>query len=400
MDVEVKVCVNLSALHDEIAGSSFHMPVRFALFGRKPAGEQGYNMEDLSIEYCCLSAIKPYAGNPRSHPKKQVAQIAASIRKFGFVNPLLVDECGSIIAGHGRYLAAQSMNLASVPVVRLKGLSEAQKKALRISDNRIALESGWSVDLLKAEIQSISELEVEFDLEVTGFSTGELDVILSPSKVVDDTEDVIPPVPRTALSRPGDIWRLGPHRLGCGDCGDETFLQRVVGGQVVDAAFLDPPYNVKIDGNVSGRGGHREFIMASGEMSDAQFTTFLTDRLSACAKVSKSGAVHFVCMDHRHIEHLTTAGAQAYGERLNICVWNKSNAGMGSLYRSRHEFIAVFKVGKGPVFNAAELGRHDRTAATSGITPRPTAPRGIAGASWRSIPPSSLTAWSPTPSRT
>ena len=168
-------------------------------------------------------------------------------------------------------------------------------------------------------------------------------------------------MPKTPRTAPGDIWVLGDHRIGCGDGRDAAFLQTVLGeGVTVDAAFLDPPYNVRISGHANARGRHREFAMASGEMSDAAFRTFLSASLGACAKVSRDGAVHFVCIDWRHMDALSTVGGSIYGGLLNLCVWNKSNAGMGSLYRSRHELVFVFKVGAAPHFNAVELGKHGR----------------------------------------
>ena len=166
------------------------------------------------------------------------------------------------------------------------------------------------------------------------------------------------PVTRT---RPGDIWILGEHRVGCGDGRDLGFLRAVVGdGAAVDAAFLDPPYKVRINGHANAKGRHREFVMASGEMSEDAFRTFLSHTLGACAGVSRDGAVHFVCMDWRHQADVAATGLSVYGDLLNLCVWNKSNAGMGSLYRSKHELVFVYRVGKAPHFNAVELGRHGR----------------------------------------
>jgi DNA modification methylase len=201
--------------------------------------------------------------------------------------------------------------------------------------------------------------DVDLDLSVTGFSVGEIDVVLKGGTDPDD--EVIPPVPVTPRTRPGDIWILGEHRVGCGDGRHLTFLKAVIGDKApIDAAFLDPPYNVRINGHANARGRHREFAMASGEMSDAAFRTFLSESLGRCAAVSRDGAVHFVCMDWRHMADLESVGAEVYGSLLNLCFWNKSNAGMGSLYRSKHELVFVFKVGDAPHFNAVELGRNGR----------------------------------------
>jgi len=200
---------------------------------------------------------------------------------------------------------------------------------------------------------------VSFDLTRTGFATGELDVLLSgPGS---DDEPAVPDPPSEPRTKPGDIYALGPHRLGCGDARDAAFLARVIGdGKPAAAAFMDPPYNVAINGFANARGRHREFAMASGEMSDVEFERFLTDTLGAAASVSKDGAVHFVCMDWRHMDALSAAGRSVYGALLNVCVWNKSNAGMGPLYRSKHELVFVYRVGAGRHFNAVELGKHGR----------------------------------------
>ncbi len=313
----------------------------------------------LAVTYRPIDSLVPNQRNARTHPKRQLEQIVASIREFGFTNPILIDPDGAIIAGHGRLLAAKAMALADVPTITLEELSEAQKRALRLADNKIALGAGWDVDLLQLELAELSTLDVEFDLSVTGFSTGEIDVVLRGSPDPDD--EAIPAVPKTVRTRLGDIWILGDHRVGCGDGRDVSFLQTVIGeGRRVDAAFLDPPYNVRISGHANASGRHREFAMASGEMTQDEFRAFLADSLDACARVSRDGAVHFVCMDWRHMDALGSVGNAIYGELLNLCVWNKSNAGMGSLYRSKHELVFAFRVGTAPHFNAVELGRHGR----------------------------------------
>ena len=264
-----------------------------------------------------------------------------------------------IIAGHGRLLAAKSIGLTEVATIELRHLNDVQKRALRLADNKIALNAGWDTDQLKIEIEQLADLAVNFDLTVTGFSTGELDILLEGQ--ADPQDEFLPEIPIHPRTRPGDIWACGEHRVGCGDGRNIDFLRQVLGeGVVVDGAFLDPPYNVRINGHANARGRHREFAMASGEMDAKQFTAFLAESLGACAAVSRDGAVHFVCMDWRHVEELSQVGRQVYGGLLNICVWNKSNAGMGSLYRSKHELVFVYRVGTKQHFNAVELGRHGR----------------------------------------
>jgi len=256
-------------------------------------------------------------------------------------------------------LAAKSLQLSDVPAIVLTHLTDVQKRVLRLADNKIALNAGWDTDQLRIEIEQLSKLDVDFDLTLTGFSTGELDVLLEGT--IDPMDEVVPDLPIEPKAKVGEIWICGRHRIGCGDGRDIAFLRKVVGKESkIDAAFLDPPYNVRINGHANAKGRHREFAMASGEMDQAEFRAFLSDTLGACAKVSRDGAVHFVCMDWRHMEDVLTVGHNVYGNLLNLCFWNKSNAGMGSLYRSKHELIFVYKVGEAPHFNAVELGRHGR----------------------------------------
>lgn len=316
-------------------------------------------LRQLAVIYRPTSSLKPDPRNARTHPKRQVEQIVQSIREFGFTNPVLIDEGDVLIAGHGRLRAAKELGLAEVPTITLPGLSETQKKALRLADNKIALNAGWDVEILRLEMAEIGTLDVDFDLSLTGFSSGEVDVILKATNDPDD--EAIPAVPMEPRTKPGDVWILGEHRIGCGDGRDAAFLRLLLGtDELIDAAFLDPPYNVKINGHANARGRHREFAMASGEMSGSEFRKFLAETLGAAAQMSRPGAVHFICMDWRHLDDVSAVGGSVYGELLNICVWNKSNAGMGSLYRSKHEMVFVYRVGDAPHANMVELGRHGR----------------------------------------
>ena len=309
-----------------------------------------------TIEYLPLSAVKPDPGNPRSHSKKQVKQISDSIRTSGYFNPILIDEKGEMICGHGRYQAAKLLDRESVPVIRLHGLSEVAKKALRIADNKIAMNAGWDVDLIRVQL---GEIQAEgFDLELTGFAMGEIDTLLTPDPDPDD--GIIPAVPEHPVTRLGDIWICGPHRIGCGDLLDGISLAALMASDRADAIVSDPPYNVPINGFANAKGRHAEFQMASGEMTPEEFLEFIRKFLRIFIACSRDGAVHFIFMDWRHIADLIAIAQPLYGEFLNLCVWNKSNAGMGSLYRSKHELIGVFRVGDTPHFNAVELGRHGR----------------------------------------
>ena len=313
----------------------------------------------LTIAYRHPGELRPDPRNARTHPKKQIEQIQSSIAAFGFTNPVLADSDNVLIAGHGRLLAAKALGLTAIPVIELAGLSNAQKRALRLADNKIALNAGWDVEILQQELSDLAVLDVDIDLTLTGFSTGELDVLL---RGADDPDDeAIPAVPVEPRTRSGDIWNLGNHRIGCGDSRDIAFVRRVVGeGAKVDVAFMDPPYNVKIGGNAVAQGSHREFAMASGEMSGTEFRLFLTATLGNAVAVSRDGAVHFICMDWRHMDDLSAACGPLYGALLNLCIWNKSNAGMGSLYRSKHELVYVYRTGTVLHLNNVELGRHGR----------------------------------------
>ena len=313
----------------------------------------------LVVTYRPVGDLIPDPRNARTHPKRQIDQIRKSIEAFGFTNPILADPEGHVIAGHGRLQAARLMGLAELPVIILHGLSDTQKRMLRIADNKIAVNAGWDLEILQLELGELGSIDVDIDLTLTGYSTGEIDVILT--SAVDPDDEVIPSVPLAARTKLGDIWILGDHRVGCGDGRDVEFLQRVIGrGTGVDAAFLDPPYNLRLGGYAVSAGSHREFAMASGEMSQAEFRSFLTDTLGAAARVSRDGAIHFICMDWRHMDDVSAVGRTVYGERLNLCIWNKSNAGMGSLYRSKHELVFVYRVGTAPHLNMVELGRHGR----------------------------------------
>ncbi len=321
---------------------------------------------ELRVEERPVASLALRQGNPRTHSSKQLRQIAASIESFGFTNPVLIDASGRVIAGHGRVKAARVLGLETVPTIRLEHLTEAQIRAYVIADNRLAENAGWDRDLLALELQGLAELDLGFDLEVTGFATAELDLLIGDTTGADpDAADEIRKIdPEAAtVSRPGDLWSIGRHRLLCGDATDGAAYARLMADRTAQMVFVDPPYNVPIEGHVSGLGAvrHAEFAMASGEMSEAEFTAFLERALGHHVRCSIDGAIHFVCIDWRHLYELLTAGRRVYSELKNLCVWGKTNAGMGSLYRSQHELVLVFKAGSGPHINNIELGRHGRT---------------------------------------
>ncbi len=315
----------------------------------------------LEIAYRSPNDLVPYARNARTHSAKQIKQIARSIAQFGFTNPVLITGAGEIIAGHGRVAAAQSLGLDRVPVVQLSHLSEAQRRAYILADNKLAEEAGWDRDLLAIELQGLLDLEI--DLDLTGFSLAEIDLILDEAEDDAPSEPPCPaPLPGPAVTQPGDLWILGPHRLLCGDARKGEDLARLMGPDRADLTFTDPPYNVPIDGHVSGLGKqvHREFAFASGEMSSAEFTAFLATTLGHAAATAKDGAIAFVCMDWRHMSELLEAGRGVFTELKNLCVWNKTNAGMGTFYRSKHELVFVYKIGTAPHVNSFGLGETGR----------------------------------------
>ncbi len=323
-------------------------------------------MNHMVITYRHLEELKAYKRNARTHSKKQIKQIAASIEEFGFTNPVLIDEAGTILAGHCRVEAARHLGWDAVPCVRFDHMSAAQKRAYVLADNKLALNAGWDEDLLAEELSIIMADDSEYDLSLTGFSIAEVDTLMdgrSPQEDGNHAEDSLPEVSATPRRcQPGDIWQLGSHRLICGSALEPAVVDALMDGRKARMAFTDPPYNVPIDGHVGGKGQtkHREFAMASGEMSPGEFKAFLTTSFGNMAAHSIDGAIHFICMDWRHMGEMLEAGEAAYAELKNLIVWAKDNGGMGSFYRSRHELIFAFKVGTAPHTNSFELGQHGR----------------------------------------
>lgn len=318
--------------------------------------------QDLTVKYISPKEVKPYAKNPKTHNDKQVHQIAQSIKEFRFTNPLLIDENNVLIAGHGRLLASNTLQLEKVPVIILSHLTEAQKRAYRIADNKLTENGKWDVDLLTMELKDLDGLDLSFDLDITGFDNAEIDLLFNPPTPADSKLNNIPfIVEEEIVSKLGDIWQLGNHRLICGNALEKDTFKQLLGNKRADMIFTDPPYNVKIEGHVCGAGKthHKEFGMASGEMTQSEFTSFLSQNFNLLKEYSRLGSLHYICMDWRHLEEISQAG-HIYDELKNVCVWNKSNAGMGSLYRSKHEMIFVFKNGTLPHINNVELGSNGR----------------------------------------
>ena len=312
------------------------------------------------IELRRVADLRPDPRNARKHDPKQVARIAESIQRFGFNNPILVDGVGTVIAGHGRLAAAESLGLDAVPTLCLDHLSQAERRAYRIADNRLAELSSWDKGLLAIELGELQGLD--FDVELTGFDLGEIGLILDAADGPAPEDAVPPPAPGPAVSRPGDLWTLGGHRLFCGSALEAASYERLMAGERAAMVFTDPPYNVSISGHVSGlgRNKHREFAMASGEMSEQAFTAFLRSAFCLMADNTADGAIHFLCMDWRHLSEVLAAAKGVYSEFKNLVVWNKTNGAMGSLYRSKHELVFVYKSGTGQHVNNVQLGKNGR----------------------------------------
>jgi DNA modification methylase len=309
------------------------------------------------------TTIRPFPGNPRRHPEAQIVALMKNIKSQGWTNPILIDETGTILAGHARCEAATRIGMSHVPTLTITGLTEAQKRAIVISDNRLPEQAVWDFDLLRTHFQKL--IDVDFEIELTGFSTGEIDLLLdrpSISESIDPADNLAGITTSPAVSRLGDIWHLGRHRLMCSTAlSDDSYLM-LLDREIAQMVVTDPPFNAPIQGHAMGRGRvrHREFQMASGEMSAADFTGFLSMAIRLMSAASRDGSIHFIFMDWRHLPELLAAALPNYTDWKNLLVWNKSNAGQGSFYRSKHELITVFKNGTAPHINNFGLGAKGR----------------------------------------
>jgi len=322
-------------------------------------------MTDLVIENLAPEGLVPWARNARTHSKMQVRQIADSIETFGFTNPVLIDDETRILAGHGRVQAAKLLGLATVPCVRLSSMTPAQKRAYVLADNKLALNAGWDEEILAEELGFLIETDLDFDIGVVGFSIPEIDALVegqAPVEAGDPADDLLPQSDVPRRCREGDVWQLGAHRLVCGNSLDPAVVADLMDGEMARMVFTDPPYNVPIQGHVGGSGKirHREFAFASGEMTRSEFTDFLAAAFENLIAHSIDGAIHFICMDWRHMGEVIEAGEGQYSDLKNLIVWAKDNGGMGTFYRSRHELVFAFKVGEAAHVNTFELGQHGR----------------------------------------
>jgi DNA modification methylase len=320
-------------------------------------------ISDRRFTLLSTSALTPHSRNPRKHSPQQIRAIAKSIEAFGFNAPVLIDKNRQIIAGHGRYQAAKLLGLEQIPVVILEHLSEAKASAYMLADNKLTDRSSWNDEALALHLKELTDLALDFEIEAIGFEPPEIDLrIQSLDTTSEDAADNFEVADGPVVSQPGDLWLLDSHRLYCGNALDLAAFTAVLAGDLAAAVLTDPPYNVKIKGHASGKGKitHPEFPMACGEMTEVEFTNFLHQVFGHLSANCLDGALIYTCMDWRHMGELLTAARGAGLELLNLCVWAKTNGGMGTLYRSRHELVFVLKNGPAPYLNNVQLGRFGR----------------------------------------
>lgn len=314
------------------------------------------------IEQVPISDLRSNQQQARKHSAAKLDRLARNIKAFGFALPVLIDENGYVIVGYARVTAANEIGMTCVPAVRISHLNDAEKKAYHIADNQLTLDAEWDLKALQALSLDISDAGL--DIALTGFSQDDLDKLLGGLEIPPLDADDQPPVPSedNVVSRPGDLWLLGKHRVLCADSTQGASYARLLGDDKARMVISDLPYNLRIQGTVSGLGKHQhaEFRMASGEMSEAEFTAFLGKVFALLVDHTTDGSLHYHFMDWRHLHEISMAGRANYTELKNLCVWNKNNAGMGSLYRSKHELIFVYKSGKAAHVNNIELGKHGR----------------------------------------
>ena len=321
-----------------------------------------FDIRSLSVTTAKTGELKPFATNPREHPKSQIEKMTTSILRFGFVNPILAAPDLTIIAGHARLLAAQALGHSEVPIIILPHLSEAEQRALRIADNKLSSLGDWSLDNLAIEAEFVLDAGIA-PIEL-GFEIGELDFAIESARKKDKREkDVIEPDRADpAVSRLNDVWTIGAHRVACCDARNPESYHLVMGSDRADLVLTDMPYGVPINGHVSGLGKirHREFPMASGEMGEDDFFEFIRTSFQNLADFSKPGALAYAFIDWRSLALMVVAGKDIFDALLNICVWVKPSGAMGSLYRSRHEMICVFRTKGGKHLNNVQLGKFGR----------------------------------------
>ncbi len=321
-------------------------------------------MNEPQLHYHSIDKLAPNPRNACVHSPSQIRKIADCINRFGFNSTVKIDGNNMILAGHGRVEAAKLLGLDTVPTLRLNHLSKSEARAYALADNRLAELAGLDKEILAIEFKELMELELDFDLTITGYEIPEIDFTIQSleSKQAKEEGQLHIDTTEPVVSRLGDHWILGEHSILNGDARQMDSYAQLVGSDKAQIIVTDPPFNLSINGHVSGKGmtKHEEFIMASGEMSDEDFFAFLKHVFSLLVQFSINGSLHYVFMDWRHIGGTLHVGERVYTSLKNMCVWNKSNGGMGSFYRSKHELVPIFKNGDAPHVNNVELGRHGR----------------------------------------
>jgi DNA modification methylase len=320
----------------------------------------------LAVEWVPIGSVKPNPHNVRRHSTKQISQIARSMAELGIGDVILTDAHYTILGGHGRLEAFRKLGHPDVPVIRLHHFSDVQGRLFALAHNQIAQNASWDESGLGAELKILSNLEIEIELEVTGFETPTIDLMIHKiewnGETTPDVADDFPP-PSTAkpISQLGDLWLLGKHRLLCGNARDPAAYLRLMDDQLATMAITDVPYNLAIR-DIVGRGAikHREFVQCTGEMTQGEFQAFLTAALQQIAAHCDPSALAYCFIDWRGLETMQVSARSAGLTQRNLVVWTKDNGGMGSLYRSRHELIPVYSVGDAPHLNNVQLGRHGR----------------------------------------
>jgi DNA modification methylase len=319
----------------------------------------------LQVEMIGLELLRAPSRQLRRQAERKLVKLMASMKRFGFIVPILITPGHELITGVARVEAARRLNLKHVPAISIHGLSEAEIRAFRIADNRLVELGEWDEENLALELRELSTLDLDFSLELTGFETAEIDLRidgLSEGKDGADPADAHPPLPAMPTSRTGDVWLLGDHRLVCGNALVDEAYAAVMQGELARLVMTDPPYNVEIDGHVGGLGRHhhRPFAMATGEMTEEQFTAFLEGVLRQSRRNLMPDGLALCFMDWRHVHEITTAQRRTDLDLINVCCWVKTNGGMGSLYRSRHELAFLFGDRRAGYANNVQLGRFGR----------------------------------------
>jgi DNA modification methylase len=317
----------------------------------------------LKIRYVPPGSLIDNPRNARTHPKRQIAKLMAGISRFGFLVPILVDGKNVIIAGHGRRLAAVELGLAEVPIIVISDLDDDDVRAFMHADNLVCEKGGYDKDVLRSELQYFAE--IGYDMEITGLDTIEIDTILGVEDATATADDDIVALPSTEppFSRLGDLWHNGEGRLIVGDSCDPLVLERLMAGERAELVFTDPPYGCPIENNVSGMGQvkHGNFVRGAGEESLPEMAmNLLRPAFKNLARHCHAGAIAFVCSDWRAAPHMLDAGQGVFEEVKNWIIWVKTNAGMGTFYRSQFEIIFVFKVSRGKIINNFGLGEGGR----------------------------------------